>query len=84
MPGLVIKARLRGVKPSGELWSEKEKATAEILMEVGSSKVFKMNDLKYVHGECVTNITDVKGRDVAENMIKAGAGVEDRLLGRIY
>ena len=83
VPGLVIKARLRGVKPSGEEWSEKEKATAEILMEVGSSKVFKMNDLKYVHGECVTNITDVKGRDVAENMIKAGAGVEDRLLGRI-
>ena len=84
VPGLVIKARLRGVKPVGEDWSEKEKMTAEILMEVGSSKVFKMTDLKYVHGECVTNITDVKGEDVAENMIKAEAGVEDRLLGRIY
>ena len=82
MPGLVIKARLRGVKPAGEEWSEKEKATAEILLEVGSTTVFKMMDLKYVHGECVTNITDMKGRDISELMIQVGAGVEDRLLGR--
>ena len=81
-PGLVIKARLRGVKPVGEDWSEKEKETARTLMEVGSNKVFSMCDLKYVHGECVTNITDKEGNDVTENMIEVGAGVEDRLLGK--
>ena len=83
LPGLVIKARLRGVKPAGEDWSEMEKVTAEILMEVGSTKVFQMTDLKYVHGECVTNINDTEGRDISEYMIKVGAGVEDMLLGRI-
>ena len=82
VPGLVIKCRLRGVKPAGEDWSEREKVTAEILMDVGRSTVYRMTDLKYVHGECVTNITDMKGRDVSEDMISVGAGVEDRLLGR--
>jgi len=78
VPGLVVKVKLRGVKPGdGDKWQEAERDGSVIVLDVGGETIFWFRNVQNVDGLCHVDLEDMEGNDVAQFMIETGCAAED-------
>jgi len=78
VPGLVVKVKLRGVKPGdGDNWQEAERDGSVIVLDVGGETIFWFRNVQNVDGLCHVDLEDMEGNDVAQFMIETGCAAED-------
>ena len=72
-PGLVVKVKLRGVKPAnGEVWTDADRDAAVLVLDVGGQTLFEFQNVKKEEGEVTLDLMDTDGNDVADFMIQTG------------
>merc|ERR1719312_1572947 len=72
-PGLVVKVKLRGIKPiNGETWTDADRDAAVIVLDVGGQTLFEFQNVKKEEGEVTLDLMDTDGNDVADFMIQTG------------
>ena len=85
-PGLVVKVKLRGIKPNnGESWTDADKDASIIVLDVGGQTLFEFQNVKKEEGEVSLDLMDTDGNDVADFMIQTGCAqpINDDLSGNL-
>lgn len=72
-PGLVVKVKLRGIKPAnGDVWTDADRDAATLVLDVGGQTMFEFKNVKKEEGEVILDLMDSDGNDVADFMIQTG------------
>ena len=72
-PGLVVKVKLRGIKPvNGEVWTDADRDAAILVLDVGGQTMFEFQNVKKEKGSITLDLMDTDGNDVADFMIQTG------------
>ena len=75
-PGLVVKVKLRGIKPAnGEAWTDVDRDAAALVLDVGGQTLFEFQNVKKEEGEVTLDLMDTDGNDVADFMIQTGCAL---------
>ena len=75
-PGLVVKVKLRGIKPAnGEAWTDVDRDAAVLVLDVGGQTLFEFQNVKKEEGEVTLDLMDTDGNDVADFMIQTGCAL---------
>ena len=85
--GLVVKVKLRGIKPiNGEAWTDADRAAAVLVLDVGGQTLFEFQNVKMEEGEVTLDLIDIDGNDVADFMIQTGCAqpINEDLSGNFY
>lgn len=69
LPGLVCLVKLRGVKRSGEDWSQDEISGAMLVLDVGG---WVVKDVEVYELQTVVSMKDMEGNDVADLLVETG------------
>ena len=72
-PGLVVKVKLRGIKPAnGEVWIDADRDAAILVLDVEGQTMFEFQNVKKEKGSITLDLMDTDGNDVADFMIQTG------------
>ena len=72
-PGLVVKVKLRGIKPvNGDVWTDADRDAAMLVLDVGGQTIFELLNVKKEDGDITLDLRDTDGNDVADFMIQTG------------
>ena len=72
-PGLVVKVKLRGIKPAnGEMWTDADRDAAILVLDVGGQTLFEFQNVLKEEGVITLDLMDSDGNDVADFMIQTG------------
>ena len=84
--GLVVKVKLRGIKPgNGSAWTDADRDAATLILDVGGATTFFFKNVKKEEGEITLDLMDTDGNDVADFMIQTGCALpanEEDLSGK--
>ena len=72
-PGLVVKVKLRGIKPAnGDVWTDADRDAAVLVLDVGGQTIFELLNVEKEKGDITLDLMDTDGNDVADFMIQTG------------